>query len=296
MVDKKTYSISTLSVFKITFLVFLMISTSCSLKTVYNNLDYLIPAYIDDMVDIDGDLSDLVDLRTTSLLKWHRNDQLPKYLNWLRDIKTLLTTTEARNIKHKQVLYFINNTSYFWADLKDKILKEVAHTLPLLNDEQIDELFEKLLISNDEFISKNISPSKEDKIKIYEERLIDNIKEFFGYLTIDQIKDIKEASSKFQSLSHLILKDRLEWQQKTRKILISKKLFNKPYKLKVLFDRLSIKQNKLHLQIITDNKKYLSSLLYKLFQTLKNDQQLHAIDKLEYYIKLSEGLINKDQI
>lgn len=292
MVDKKTYSIPTLSLFKITFLVCLLINTSCSIKTVYNNLDYLIPAYIDDMVDIEGDLSDLVDLRTTSLLKWHRNDQLPKYLNWLRDIKTLLATTEANKIQHQHILSFIDNTSPFWLALKNKLLEELTHTLPLLNDEQIDELFENLLISNDEFISKNISPSKEDKIKAYEERLIDNTKEWLGYLTTEQIKDIKESSSKFLSLSHLRLKARIEWQQETRKILISKKILNKPHKLELLFDRLSKKHNKLHLQIITDNKQHLSSLLYKLFQTLKNDQQLHAIKKLEYYIKLGEGLIN----
>lgn len=273
--------------------VFLLITASCSFKTVYNNLDYLIPAYIDHMVDIDNDLSDLVDLRTITFLKWHRDDQLPKYLNWLKHIKAQLLSSRIDDIRYEQVLYFINNSSQFWSDIRDKSSAELARLLPLLNEEQVDELFESLSESNEEFISKNISPSKKEIEQLYEERLLDNFEEWLGYLTDEQVKSLKDSSSDFQSLSHLRLKARLEWQRETREILISENIINKTGKLESLFHRLSEKHDKQYAKISTANKERLSNVILELIMTLQKDQQQHVLGKLDYYIKMIEDLKNQ---
>ena len=274
--------------------VFLLITASCSFKTVYNNLDYLIPAYIDHMVDIDNDLSDLVDLRTVTFLKWHRDDQLPKYLNWLKHIKAQLLSSRIDDIRYEQVLYFINNSSQFWSDIRDKFSAELARLLPLLNEEQVDELFESLSESNEEFISKNISPSKKEIEQLYEERLLDNFEEWLGYLTDEQVKSLKDSSSGFQSLSHLRLKARLEWQRETREILVSENIINKTGKLESLFHRLSEKHDKQYAKINTANKERLSDVILELIMTLQKDQQQHVLGKLDYYIKMIEDLKNQE--
>ena len=149
-------------------------TTSCSFKTVYNNLDYLIPAYVDRMVGIDNKLSDLFDLRTAGFLKWHRDIQLPKYLIWLKDVKALLENSNTDNIKYDQVFVLIQNTTPFWLDVRSRLSDELSQLLPLLNEEQVAELFDSLAESNDEFVEKNIKLSKHEQAQLYEERLIDN--------------------------------------------------------------------------------------------------------------------------
>lgn len=274
--------------------VFLLITASCSFKTVYNNLDYIIPAYIDHMVDIDNDLSDLVDLRTITFLKWHRDDQLPKYLNWLKHIKAQLLSSRIDDIRYEQVLYFINDSSWFWLDIRDKFSVELARLLPLLNEEQVDELFESLSESNEEFISKNVSPSKKEIGHLYEERLLDNFEEWLSYLTDEQVKILKDSSSGFQSLSHQRLKARLEWQRETREILVSENVINKTGKLESLFHRLSEKHDKQYEKINTANKERLSGVILELIMTLQKDQQQHVLGKLDYYIKMIEDLKNQE--
>ena len=245
------------------------------------------------MVDIDSELSDLVDLRTIAFLKWHREDQLPKYLDWLSQIKLELLNNKVSDIKKDRVIYFINHSSQFWTDISNKSSLEMARLLPLLNEEQIDELFENLSDNNKEFISKNISLSKKNKEQIYEERLLENIEEWTGYLTDDQLKSLKELSLGFQSLSHLRLKARLEWQRETREILTSENKLNRPRKLKSLFDRLTEKHKKLYEKINTANKEHLANIITGLFKTLKTDQHQNILSKLDYYIKTIEDLKNQ---
>ena len=269
--------------------IFLIVS-SCSFKTVYNNLDFLIPAYIDHMVTIDDDLSDLVDSRTLALLKWHRGDQLPKYINWLSAIKQKLLNTQTSEITHEQIILIINDFYRFWIVISNKFSLELARMLPLLNEEQVEELFESLSESNKEFISKNISPSKKDKEQLFEERLLESIEEWTGYFTDKQLIILKKSSSGFQSLSHLRLKARLEWQRETREVLTTDNASNKTKQLRLLFSKLSEKHNKLYKEINTKNNNHLATVIINLFKTLNKDQKQHILEKLDFYIEIIKDL------
>ena len=58
---------------KAVFIVALVVmAASCSFKTLYNQLDYLIPSYVEGMVSLDGMLEEKVEQRSLVLINWHR--------------------------------------------------------------------------------------------------------------------------------------------------------------------------------------------------------------------------------
>ena len=88
---------------KAVFIVTLVVMvTSCSIKTMYKQLDYFIPSYVEGMVSLDSMLEKKVDQRTLALINWHRNTQLEKYATWLgviqRDANQQLT--EEKILEH----------------------------------------------------------------------------------------------------------------------------------------------------------------------------------------------------
>ena len=73
---------------KVVFIASLIaIVASCSFKTIYNQLDYLIPSYVEGMVSLDSVLDEKVEQRTLVLINWHRNTQLNQYADWLRALQ-----------------------------------------------------------------------------------------------------------------------------------------------------------------------------------------------------------------
>lgn len=273
------------------FIFFLVISlltgASCSLNTVYSNLDYLIPAYIDNLVDLD-ELEDRADSETILLLIWHQKHQLPKYNQFLTEIKYIVSSENNKKIQSEEILLYLQKTSSLWHQMRAQLSIHLAELLPLLSTDQIQELFASLEENNEKFIKTNIGLDKNEQVEIYDERLISNFEDWFGYLTKEQRKQLSKAAKEFQSLSRQRLTARLEWQQQTKKLLFS----DEPDKTKLLlklFNRLSLKHDNLYANINAINRKVLITILSYTFKTLEIQQKRHLVNKLDDYIELIDS-------
>ena len=63
-----------------------LLLSGCSVKFIYNQLDWVIPWYLDDYVTFNPAQELLLDQRLDQLLAWHRTDQLPQYANFLEQL------------------------------------------------------------------------------------------------------------------------------------------------------------------------------------------------------------------
>ncbi len=163
-------------------IVFISIVSACSFKSIYNRLDYLIPSYVEGMVSLDDMLEEKVEQRTRVLINWHRNTQLKQYAELLRQFQLDfgLHLTEERVLQH------ISDMESLWLPLGQKLNEEMAELLPLLNDEQLDELFESIDDKNEEFYDDYVDLDAEERIEEYTESLRDNYKNWLGDLTEQQ--------------------------------------------------------------------------------------------------------------
>ena len=75
----------------LTLLVLLLVLTGCSSTTfIYNRLDFFIPWYLGDYVDLNREQKARLDELLQPFLDWHRIEELPQYLLMLDDIDARL--------------------------------------------------------------------------------------------------------------------------------------------------------------------------------------------------------------
>ncbi len=267
----------------------LLLLSACSYNFFYSQLDNIIPLYINNMVELEH-LDERVDEETIALLIWHQQ-QMPLYINWLEDAKKLLSDNKQAPVVKDQVLDWIQQLFDVWQLLRRKLYIDLARLLPLLNADQVDELFNSLEDNNQEYIKQQVSLSGEDRQQLYQQRLTDQFEDWLGYLTEKQRQLLLQSSTGFQSLAALRLKARLEWQRETRRILITEEIDHQSALL-VLFKRLSLKHDQMYQPMSQVNREKLSLLITKILTTLESKQYKNITDKLDHYIGMMTDFRN----
>lgn len=256
---------------------------ACSFKAVYNRLDYLIPEYVEGMVTLDDVLEEKLEQSTLVLLEWHRNTQLKQYADWLsalqRDMATQLT--------EQQVEQRITEMDRFWRSLSAKVNDEMAHLLPLLNKEQLDELFMNIDDTNDEFREEFVDLNEEQRIEDYVERISDTYQGWIGELTDEQQRNVEQAATELVSTAELRLQRRLQWQHGIREILAEEDTVqNKTDRLRQFlagFEDIDDETMKEKSEI---NRGIIVRLTVQISHSMTEDQQAHFISKTNDYIRM----------
>lgn len=259
------------------------IVTACSVKTLYNQLDYLIPEYVTDMVTLDEVLEKELEQRTALLLKWHRHTELKQYAEWLRGVQIDVKST----LTEQKVLQRIIEVDQFWHSLIVKVNDDMAQLLPGLDQQQQDELFASLAHKNEKFREENVDLEQEERIESYRERLQDNFEGWIGELGKAQALRVKQAAQQLVSTAELRFQYRLSWQFGIRKILARPDTPNsKAEQLRNFlkgFEKINnpaMKGNsELNRNIIASLTVYISSIMTK-------EQKLHFMDKTNDYIRM----------
>ena len=256
---------------------------ACSIKTFYNRLDYLIPSYVEGMVSLDDVLEEKVEQRTQTLLNWHRNTQLIQYADLLRSFQQDLDSplTEQRVIQH------ISAMESLWEPLAQKVNREMALLLPLLNAEQRDELFASIEEKNEDFYDDYIDLDDEERIEQYTESMLDNYESWFGELDQRQQQYVEQAAYQIHSSASLRLQQRKVWQQNIREILESAdNTEKKTERLGTFFQRFNIDDDAQLASANAANVQLFAKLTVQIVNHLSLDQKQYFIDKTNDYIRI----------
>jgi len=269
---------------KFFLIAFLLIFTSgCTFKFTYNNLEYVISSYVEKMVSLDGVLKKRLDEQTISLITWHRNTQLIQYANLLRDLKRDF----GPDLTEQQVSYTIKNIEDFWQILVEKLNKEMVTLLPLLNNDQLDELFVNIDKKNDKFYKENVDLDKDEISEEYEERLLDNFETWLGDLTKQQKDEIQKTATTIDSSANLRLQLRKYWKKNIQEILKTEDTVDiKSNKLTIFFNQFNAKQIDMLANIRNKNIQAIGLLALKLMHIATPEQKQNFINKADYYIRI----------
>lgn len=261
--------------------------SSCSVKTMYKQLDYLIPSYVEGIVSLDSMLEEKVEQRTLALINWHRNTQLHQYAAWLRvlqrDVNNQLT--EEKMLQHFATL------DSFWQSLSLKINEEMVRLLPLLNAEQREELFSNIAKKNNEFREEYIDVDNDERIEQYSDRMMDSFEAWLGNLTKRQKIAIRQAAAKMHATSTLRLARRLQWQRSVQRILDSNdSATQKAASLAHYFTEYNRQDNVAMNTIEKANRQLLAHLTVQIAHTMTADQLAHFVSKTNDYIRMFNDL------
>jgi hypothetical protein len=194
--------------FRITSLVLCCwLMTACSSTFLYNQLDWLIPWYLDDYVDLTRDQNTRFKARLEPLLHWHRSEELASY-------RPILDRIEA-DLDGQLTLEVIAGWA---AELESAYERLEARWLPLalelgeeLSEEQVEEFRTRLYKQQDKYEKKYLERSDEDYAEESYDNLADNIGDLIGRLSADQRLGLREAASQLRRFDTAWLEQRRRW-------------------------------------------------------------------------------------
>lgn len=201
---------------KLALVLSLLLLAACSGTTfIYNRLDFLIPWYVDDYVDLNRIQKTSLDELLQPYLKWHRQEELPRYLATLIEIEqNLESEIQASNVAHLFLQF-----EDAWTRLETATLEWMMTLGDQLSDEQIDEFLASLQKQQHEYEEEFLPRTEEDYFDENYDNLVDSFQNYLGRLDKSQRAILKLATADFQRFDAAWLSERAAWLQRLAGLL-----------------------------------------------------------------------------
>ncbi len=267
--------------------VLLLLLPGCGVKMAYNNLDFLIPWYVDDLITLNDAQQAELEKRLANVITWHRTTQLTQYSAFMR--KTRHQIDDGVTAQDLDEAFAEAEKS--WSVLVGKIAPELVDMLLTATDEQKQELFANIEKQNEEFKKDYLNLSeeqrREDRIKAIQK----NFRRWLGSLNEAQKKTIEHYASNFIPIHNDRWMFRLQWQNEFRKLL-----YEDPSKPEVrenlenLFAGMQDMYPEEYQNKRRVNIKLIKEMILKMDGTISNEQFEHLFKRIESYAATFEEL------
>ena len=119
-----------------------LLFAGCSrVQFAYNQLDWLIPYYVDTQIELTDSQEDYLQQRVDALLDWHCSTHLEAYADLLRSANT---DFQNGTMSEQKLRHFFSRVELYWKEIKRQANPAIAHLLLTASDSQVEELFNNL--------------------------------------------------------------------------------------------------------------------------------------------------------
>ncbi|SEF41724.1 DUF6279 family lipoprotein [Vibrio hangzhouensis] len=167
---------------RLSVLVSLIIISGCTTKFLYSNLDWVLVEYIDDYVTLSDGQEDILSERITLLGQWHKENELPQYLEQLTQIRN----QDPKKIDAGYVLKQMDDVKIHTKRLMNQVTPDLYALTLQMSDEQVKELLQNFEKQDRRFVEKYQGLSEVEIREIYRERIEKNMVRWYGDLTDEQ--------------------------------------------------------------------------------------------------------------
>ena len=257
-------------------LAMVMMLTSCSTRFFYNQLDWLMPWYLDDYVSVESHQEPYFDKTVDNFLTWHRYQQFPSYSDFLGQLKTIVEqpSQEMLNQQLVQLDGFINT-------LYQEFGSQFSPLIAILSVQQKQVLIENIRDKNQEYAEDFIAIGELAARKKGQEKIEEIVEEWLGSLKEDQQKITYQFSLSTKWMAPGLLQARQKWIDKLE-ITLLKKTVNEQQVVPFFDNRRLFWSADLQKQY-QQNADLLASFILQLLSSADSDQKLHLLDKLNDY-------------
>ncbi len=185
-----------------------ILETACTVKTLYNQLDWLLADHLESYVELNNEQQKLLYKQLDQTLLWHKSSQLPLYVQWLQDFKADISNKPTTQAVEQNVFQL----QLFLRVLRSHAANELSPLLATLSTAQRNELYASMAKKNEEFADKFIRISRQEQIEQYIERMENRFDEWLGTVTDEQENLIKASAVSIKSVATEVLQTRRRWQ------------------------------------------------------------------------------------
>ncbi len=187
----------------------------CSSTFLYNQLDWLIPWYVDDYVDLTREQKKGLKEQLRPLLRWHRQEELAQY----RDILDGIEEDLQRPVTGADVQSWADAMLGAWERIEERMLPIAFDLGAQLSDKQMAEfigtLQERQVELEEEYLYRTEEEFTAESFESFEE----NLGDFLGRLSEEQELLLHTAASSLLRFDSAWLEERRAWLEQLEVLL-----------------------------------------------------------------------------
>ncbi|WP_019895335.1 DUF6279 family lipoprotein [Hydrogenovibrio halophilus] len=256
-----------------------LLLTGCSSRFVYNQLDWMLPWYIDDYVTVKTHQEPKLEKQIDQLLLWHRTQQLPEYATFVEDLKSLVNTPPSS----KKVETALDDLDAFIDAIYLGVGNHFVLLAETLSREQKTEFIDNLTEKNIEYAAEYVNIGEATAREKGAQKMTDIFTDWLGNLTDDQVFMIERFAQSTEWMSPGLLHARQQWTKALNQSLLPPHSNNPGSGVLKLFENRKMFWSPRLKAQFEKNRVLLATLLNKMIGSMDAEQKQHLLDKLDGY-------------
>jgi hypothetical protein len=266
----------------------LLLLAACSSTTfVYNRLDFFVPWYVDDYVDLDQQQKQHLDSLLEPFLSWHRSRELPDYLKIIESIEDGLSRPQTP----ASVASVFGQFESAWLRLEGESLDWLLDLGAQLSDAQIAELMEELWERQEDYEEEYLTRTDEEFYEDSYEDALDNAREYLGPLSDAQRETLLQFSRKLLRSDRVWLQARANWLKELGILLERKPGWQQRVRAAVVAQRENPAPD--YTRVYDHNLNAIYDVIAQILDGRSEQQDKHLRDRLSSLREDLQGLIEQ---
>jgi hypothetical protein len=187
-------------------LVVLLIA-GCVGSFAYHRLDWLIPWYVDDYVDLSREQRESLRDQLLPLLQWHREEELARYQLLLDEVEKAM----QQQVTAAQVEGWIAELMQAISRVEETMLDLALEFGAGISDAQMQEFISSMHKEQDEYEDEFLSRTQAEYVHENAENLEGMLERLTGHLGHGQKQRLQQAAQSMQRFDAVWLEERQQW-------------------------------------------------------------------------------------
>lgn len=273
---------ATAAIFKCAILGVLVLVSGCAVKFAYNQLDWVIPWYLNDYMSLNSSQEQVFEERLNRYLDWHRKTQLPEYGAFLERVADDLD----RGMNQESIHRIQEQTRKLGGALIERLIPDMVAFFRHASDEQVAELFARFAEENAAYTKEYLDVSEKEQRKRRARKIESYVERWTGRLSRVQRDLIRQGADQYALMGAEFYEARLRWQAEFRRVFAlrkSEQAFEKAL-ARLLLDE-GFGQSEGFARKYEHNQRLLQRLYLRLDGALSKGQRQKAVEKLRDYAR-----------
>ena len=252
----------------------LLVSACSSTTLVYNRLDFILPWYLDDYAELNGDQEEYLDELLSPFLAWHRSQELPRYLQVVTHIEASLN----QPLTADDVASIAAEFERAWFRLEGEALDWLLELGASLSDEQIAGFMEELWDNQRDFEEKYLPRSDEEFYEDSYDNTVESAQDYLGRLSAGQRDALRESTGRLLRSDSAWLQERAAWLRQLDTLLEREPGWEQRVR-----DAVAVRDDNVsprYVQILEHNLGVINTTVAQLLNGRSGKQDLHLRNKL----------------
>lgn len=172
-------------------LISIFVLAGCTKKFFYNNLDWFVLEYLDDYVTLNQEQESLLEERLLFLAEWHKQEELPRYVDHLKEMETMTEEDITLNYLQKSRERFREH----YNRIVSKVAPELFSLSLLLTPQQQRAFLLNVQKDYKKRNAKYADKTEKEVRKIVFENTEEWVTEWIGELNDDQQRYVTQFSN-----------------------------------------------------------------------------------------------------